>query len=170
MWDRRGQGDKDRLLYWPITSSLTITCCVILKTPVSSSPASQTGVLCDCKLALTQDLTDSSWHGPSHGNLQISFHNARNFWATTWLLLVIYPCASCSDKSLIDGSITGYMQQYQVFLPYMNNLQTDLFDLNWLNQVKMEVKVYMVRLFSHLLCNYFLWGFENSCIISSLPI
>ena len=35
------------------------------------------------------------------------FHNAHDFRSTTWLLPLIYTDVSCSEKSLIDGSVKG---------------------------------------------------------------
>ena len=62
----------------------------------------QQGAFSDCKLALTQALTDSKWPRLTSRHLHISFHNAYNFWSITWLLPLIY-----TGAFLIDGSVKG---------------------------------------------------------------
>ena len=64
-------------------------------------PLPQWGTLSGYKLILTQD---SHWLQPSCGHLHISFHNAHDFWSTTWLLPLIYKGTPCSEKSLTAQS------------------------------------------------------------------
>ena len=44
--------------------------------------------LSDCKLGLTQALTDSNWPPFSPGNSHMLFHDAHDFRTTTWLILL----------------------------------------------------------------------------------
>ena len=70
-------GRKDRLLYWPITSSLDHSTLCYLQDPLSTSSASQAGLLnlSDCKLGLTLTFTVSNWFN-CRGHLHILFHNS----------------------------------------------------------------------------------------------
>ena len=77
-----------------------------LKTALGHRP--QQGALSDCMLALTH--TACNWLQLTRTitrHMHISFHNAHDFRLTTWLLPLIYPGASCSEKSLIDNSVKG---------------------------------------------------------------
>ena len=73
-------------------------------------PLPQRVALSNCKTH-----TDSNWFWSTRGLLHVSFHNAHNFRSTTWLLPLIYTGASCSKKSLIDGSVKG---QYATVIKY----------------------------------------------------
>ena len=77
VWER--QGNKDRLLYWPITSSLDHTYWVIFKTPLSISSASRLGVL--------------NWRP-----LRASTPNKALSMATSWLWLWLRPSLTPTDE------------------------------------------------------------------------
>ena len=53
----------------------------------------------------SQTHTDCRWLGSSHEHQHISFYNALDLRSTTYLLPLIYTGASCSEKSLINGSV-----------------------------------------------------------------
>ena len=103
------------LLYWPIMSSLDPT---MLRYHQDSTKHfcflardTQLEVAVGCWPLQALPMT-ASWHWftlpPTlMQHLHISFHNTHNFGLTTWLLLLIYPGASYSEKSLIDSSVKG---------------------------------------------------------------
>ena len=112
MWET-DRDRQNRLLYWPITSSLDHTILYYLQTPFSTSYAFRveysTGALSEWKLALTHIASNwfqlnllLTWY------LHISFHNAHDFQSTMWLLLLVYMGASCSETSLIDSLVKGH--------------------------------------------------------------
>ena len=79
------QGKKDRLLYWPITSSLDhCTLCYFQDSTchffcfLAGDAQPGRGALNNCKLALTQTLTASN-SLTCRRHLHISFHNVHNF-------------------------------------------------------------------------------------------
>ena len=131
--DWRRQGDIDCYID-PYLFLLTIPLCVIFKTPLSISSASRQGFstrgwcgsLPQLALSVTASWhrlkthSDSSWFWLSRRYLHKSFHNAYDFWSTTWLLLLIYTCASFSEKisdwRLGQGSIcnttTGFNSEF----------------------------------------------------------
>ena len=115
-------GHKYRLLYWPITSFFDhYTLCYLqdLSSPLPISgtqPILTNGPLGPLwpRFSICRLDSAASWYclkthtpRPSHGHLHVSFHNSHDFRSTTWLSSLIITGASCSEKSLIDGSVKG---------------------------------------------------------------
>ena len=145
MWERdrrtEGGGDKDRLLHWSITSSSSslgrTTLCYLQD--LSKHFCFRTGCTqreaavgrwpggCSQWLQVRSDsrLTLTPTNPLTHGRLHKSFYNTNKFRSTTWLLPLIYPCVSCSEKSLIKGSVRG---QYATF---GRNIYTRTLGNNW---------------------------------------
>ena len=67
---------------------------------------------------LLQAGPDPNWLRPSRGHLHISFHKAHDFWSTMWLLPLIYTGTSCSEKSLIDGSVKAQYETKYEFISF----------------------------------------------------
>ena len=114
VWDRRRHGDQDRLLHWPITSSLDHSTLCYFQYPhlallllgrgySTGGRCSLRSALRGCKLALTQTLIDSLTITDRH--LHISYFIVPTTSDSSYdLLPLIY-----TGASLINGKVKGQL-------------------------------------------------------------
>ena len=125
--DRPREGDKDRLLYWPITSSLEHTTLGYLQGITSSLPTWHTkpvivrGPLDPLRLwfSICRLDTAESWHwlktqtgcNPHMGIYIYHFVTSKHFRSTTWLLPLIFTCVFCLENLRLTAWSRVNMQQ-----------------------------------------------------------